>query len=46
MKSALIIIELEIEKSLNYLKKDDITVNECLQEIGSLKMLVQNLKKE
>lgn len=44
-KSEQIEIKLEFDRSVKYLdsRKDELTVNECLQEIGHLRMFIYSL---
>lgn len=47
MKSALLIVQLEVDALLRYINdKPNISVHELKQEIGQLKMKVDNLVKE
>jgi len=44
-KSEQILIKLEFDRSVKYLdsRKEDLTIGECLQEIGHLRMFIHNL---
>ena len=47
MKSGLITIQLEVDALIKYIKdKPDISVGELKQEIGHLKLVVDNTVKE
>ena len=42
MKSTLLILKLELENSLKYLdsRKDKLTIGECKQKLGNLKLII------
>ena len=44
-KSEQVLIKLEFDKSIKYLdsRKEELTVGECLQEIGHLRMFIYSL---
>lgn len=44
-KSDQIIIKLEFDRSIKYLdsRKEELTVNECMQEIGALRLFIYNM---
>ena len=43
-----IVIKLEFDRAVKYLdsRKDKLTVSECLQELGALRMFIYNMKTD